>query len=59
MILSVCGTALAGSTGPNVDWLYVVMMVSRPASLGPNIAVTQRTQALGVPLQYVIFEFSC
>jgi hypothetical protein len=23
------GTALAGSTGPNVDWLYVVMMVSR------------------------------
>jgi hypothetical protein len=44
------GTALAGSTGPNVDWLYVVMMVSRPASLGPNMAVTQRTLALGVPL---------
>jgi hypothetical protein len=47
------GTALAGSTGPNIDWLYVVMMVSRPASLGLNMAVTQRTLALGVPLQEV------
>jgi hypothetical protein len=47
----VSGTALAESTGPNVDWLYVVMTVSRPASLGPNMAVTQRTLALSVPLQ--------
>jgi hypothetical protein len=27
-VLWIVGTALAGSTGPNVDWLYVVMMAS-------------------------------